>query len=99
LKTKRNCNIQDSCLAKSCRTAFLVAAIGVCVLLAAAFALWTDSRFGGGWRLAVLIGCLVGAVGVICCGLSQYRLGREITSIASWLKSDNLSADVVEGKA
>jgi hypothetical protein len=31
-------------------------------------------------------------VGVIWLGLGWYRLGREITSIASWLKSDNLSA-------
>jgi PAS domain S-box-containing protein len=91
LKLKKSLYLQNSYLAKSCMIAFLAAALEVCVLLTAAFALWQDSGFGGGWRLAVLIGCLVGAVGVIWLGSGLYSLGREITSIASRLKSDDQS--------
>jgi two-component system, OmpR family, phosphate regulon sensor histidine kinase PhoR len=92
LKNRRSINLRDNRLGKSCKIAYLIAAIEVCVLLAAAVVLWQDSYFGEGWHLAVFVGCMVGVVGVIWLAFSWYKLGREITSIASRLRTDEKSA-------
>jgi len=73
-------------------------AIEVVILLTAAYVLWDDSRLGQGWYLALFIGCLVGAVGVIWLGSGWFFLSRQISSIASRLKQDSQPHNTYEPK-
>ena len=86
-----NINKKAKSFATLCKTLFMIAAVETGVLLAGALVIWQDSGFGGGWRLAMLVSCVIGAVGVIWLGWYGYKLGREITSIAGRLALEDVS--------
>ncbi len=80
-----------------CKSMFMIAAVETGVLLAGAMVIWQDSGFGGGWRLAMLVSCIIGAMGVIWLGWYGYKLGREITSIANRLVSEDVTFGETSG--
>lgn len=62
-------------------------------------AVWSRSGFGEGWRLAVLISCCLGAMGVIWLSRSWLRLYRAITSIVTLIRHNKSSRIEINGDA
>ena len=88
MKPGRNFYVKNRHFSRFCKIAVLVTAIEICVLLIVSLAVWQDSGFGGGWRLAVLVCGVTAATGGTWLAWCWHKLVREIKSIADHVVND-----------
>ncbi len=91
----RNFYIKGRYFSKFCRIAVMVTAIEVCVLLAVSLALWQDSGFGGGWRLAVLVCSVTAAACGSWLGWGWYKLVSQIKYVAGKFGDENIAVSCI----
>jgi len=93
----RNYYIKGRYFSKFYRIAVMVTAIEVCVLLAVSLAIWQDSGFGGGWRLAILVCSIVAATCGGWLGWGWYKLVCQIKDVASRFADKDIDVSYVNG--